>query len=59
MMNKTDMWLYLYHPSAGWYRGFKRRVYEDENGTLYVDMRGWTTCDWAIAHADWYRFERD
>lgn len=56
---KTDRWLYVYCPRMGWHRGFKRRVWCDEEGTEYVDMRGWTLAEWVKDTADWWQVERD
>lgn len=58
-MKKTNKKIHLYKPSWGWYRGFNRRVYVDENGTEYVKMRGWTKLDWVIEKSDWYSIEHE
>lgn len=58
-MRRTNRRVYLYCPDMGWYRGFNRRIYEDEDGYEYVDMRGMTPLNWVIGRADWFGYETD
>ena len=58
-MKRTNRRVYLYCPSMGWYRGFNRRIYVDDDGYEYVNMRGYTKLSWVISRADWFTFETD